>query len=295
MAESESAWIEVRSGELRARINPLGAQLSVLQDREGRDLLWNGDTAFWGGRAPFLFPIVGALANGHYRLGSKTYPLSRHGFARGKAFGVVESATDQALFRLESDDSTLALYPFLFQLDIRFRVQATTLSVSATIRNPNASGLPASFGFHPAFRWPLPYGQPRAAHFVEFAADEPGSVRRLDGAGLLLPDGQTTPIRDRRLLLDDALFINDALILDEVRSHSVSYGASVGPRVVVAFPDTPYLGLWMKPGANFICIEPWHGITDPAGFTGEFTQKPGVFEVPSGKSVELRTEITLTG
>ena len=295
MTEIESDWIELRSTELRARINPLGAQLSVLQDREGRDLLWNGDAAFWAGRAPFLFPIVGALAGGQYRLGTKTYALPRHGFARGKPFKVVKSEAARATFQLRADDSSLAVYPFRFELDIGFRVQAATLSVTAIIRNVGHDVMPASFGYHPAFRWPLPYGQSRASHFIEFECDEPAPVRRLDSAGLLLPAGMPTPIQSRRLMLDDALFRDDALILDQVRSRSVSYGGLSGPRIAVAFPDMPYLGVWMKPGANFICIEPWHGIADPQGYRGDFADKPGAFRVDAGRTVELRTDITLTG
>src|SRR5579862_5593306 len=111
-------WIPLSSGELHAEVNPLGAQLSVVRDASGRDLLWNGDPAFWTGRAPILFPIVGELAGGHYRLADKTYPLSRHGFARGKPFNLVAATAATATFRLRADESTLAVYPFEFELDV---------------------------------------------------------------------------------------------------------------------------------------------------------------------------------
>jgi galactose mutarotase-like enzyme len=63
----------------------------------------------------------------------------------------------------------------------------------------------------------------------------------------------------------------------------------------VKFPDSPYLAFWSKPGAPFICIEPWHGIADPVGFTGDFTEKPGVFMVPTGAERAFRMHITLVG
>jgi galactose mutarotase-like enzyme len=94
-------------------------------------------------------------------------------------------------------------------------------------------------------------------------------------------------------LLDDSLFTNDALIFDQVCSRSVIYGAADGPRIRVDFPDAPYLGIWTKPGAPFICIEPWHGIADPAGFNGDFTAKPGVFTVAPGGVQSIETRITL--
>ena len=61
--------ITIASEKLRAAIDPMGAQLFSFSDTNGNDLLWNGDPAVWKGRAPILFPIIGELANGQYRLG----------------------------------------------------------------------------------------------------------------------------------------------------------------------------------------------------------------------------------
>jgi galactose mutarotase-like enzyme len=255
--------------------------------------LWNGDPAVWNGRAPLLFPIVGALAGGRYRLGAKTYPLSRHGFARGKPFDIVHSANSSATFRLSADEASLRIYPFDFTLDIDFEMDGPTLSLTASIRNQGDEDMPASFGYHPAFRWPLPFGRSRSAHFIEFAADEPAAIRRLDSDGLLSPSRHPTPVSHRRLELQDSLFQDDALIFEALRSASVSYGADAGPRLRVSYPDTPYLGIWTKPGANFICIEPWHGIADPAGFAGDFKAKPGVFLVPPRAAMAMHMQVTL--
>jgi galactose mutarotase-like enzyme len=293
MATAQIPSIPLSSADLHAEINPLGAQLCVLRDAHGRDLLWNGDPAFWTGRAPILFPIVGELAGGRYRLGEKTYSLSRHGFARGKPFNVVAATATTATLRLQSDASTLPLYPFQFELDIRFAVNGATLAVTTAVRNLGATNMPASFGYHPGLRWPLPYGRERSAHFIEFTADEPAPIRRLDGTGLLSSAPLPTPVSNRRLLLEDGLFTNDAVIFDQVRSRSVTYGANDGPRIRVSFPDAPYLGIWTKPGAPFICIEPWHGMADPAGFTGDFTVKPGVFTVAPGGVQSIEMTLTL--
>jgi galactose mutarotase-like enzyme len=294
MSDDESTWVSLASKQLSARISPLGAQLSALRDRGGLDLLWNGDPAVWSGRAPFLFPIVGALAGGHYRLGARTYALPRHGFARGKAFEVVEAGPSNATFRLKSDESTLAVYPFRFELDIRFEIRESTLGITAQVRNKGDAQMPASFGYHPAFRWPLPYGRPRASHYLEFEIEEAAPIRRLNAQGLLTATRQPTPIHHRRLLLEDALFVDDVIIMDAVKSRAVTYGAEDGPRIRMSYPDTPYLGVWTKPQANFICIEPWHGVADPDGFTGDFTTKPGVFNVGAGGAFEVKTEITLS-
>jgi galactose mutarotase-like enzyme len=287
-----SRWISIGSGDLSAEIDPQGAQLSALKDRAARDLLWSGDPAVWAGRAPLLFPIVGVLAGGAYRLGAKTYPLSRHGFARGKLFEVASTGPTHAVFELSADDETLKLYPFPFAMTVRFEISGPTLSVDALVRNRGDTDMPASFGYHPALRWPLPFGQPRSSHFLQFEADEPAPYRRINGAGLLMPERFDTPIVRRRLALNDGMFQEDVLIFDQIKSRSLIYGSDQGPRIRVNFPDSPYLGIWTKPGAQFVCIEPWHGITDPVGFAGEFTEKPGMFILRAGEA--LHSQLTLT-
>jgi len=293
VSNQSTSCIAIRSAELIAEVDPLGAQLSSLGDRSGHALLWGGDPAVWAGRAPLLFPIVGTLAGGAYRLDAKSFPLPRHGFARVRPFRVIEASAAVAIFRLESDDALFQQYPFRFQLDVRYAIEGPSLSIIASIRNRGDEPMPASFGFHPGFRWPLPFGQPRSAHFIEFDDDEPAGVRRLDKNGLLAPERHATPIVDRRLALDDALFSSDVIIFDEVRSRSVSYGAEAGPRIRIGFRDAPFLGVWTKPGAGFVCIEPWHGIADPQGFAGDFREKPGVFMVAAGAGIAIAMTITV--
>jgi galactose mutarotase-like enzyme len=199
------------------------------------------------------------------------------------------------VFRLVADESTRAVYPFEFELDVEFTARGATLEVSATVRNTDTKPLYASLGFHPGLRWPLPYGESRDAHFIEFERDERAPVRRIDHAGLLTAESQPTPVIRRRLTLTDELFRDDVLIFDRLASRSVRYGADLGPQIEVSFPDATYLGVWTRPGAKLICIEPWQGVTDPAGFTGDLSAKPGIFSVEPGATHVIRMGITLLG
>ncbi|HTY94558.1 MAG TPA: aldose 1-epimerase family protein [Steroidobacteraceae bacterium] len=293
MAQDQSDWITIRSTGLSATIDPQGAQLSLLRDAAERDLLWRGDPAVWAGRAPILFPIVGMLVDGQYRSGGRRFALARHGFARLRRFEVAETGPASATFRLSADAQTRALYPFEFELDVNFAVEEATLALTAWIRNRGDGEMPASLGFHPAFAWPLPFGEDRAAHFIEFERDEPAPIRRLDGHGLLTAEPSSTPVENRRLQLRDELFGSDALIFDRIVSRSVTYGSEVGPRIAVGFPGVPYLGLWTRPGADFICIEPWQGVADAVGFSGELKDKPGMLIVPPGKAACVGMTISL--
>lgn len=286
-------WVSIASDALTAQIDPLGAQLSSLKNRAALDLLWDGDPKVWAGRAPLLFPIIGVLAGGIYRLGSKSFQLPRHGFARDRMFSIENQDPRAARFRLNADAASLQVYPFHFQLDVSYAISGATLSVTTDISNQGDEEMPASFGYHPGFRWPLPFGQPRSTHFIEFEKDEPAPARRIDAAGLLTAERHPTSIVGRRLNLSDSLFQGDVIIFEEIRSRSVSYGGARGPRIKIGFPDAPCLGVWTKPGAPFICIEPWHGITDPEGFCGDFKDKPGIFMLTPGASLCARMDITL--
>ncbi|MEY2853581.1 MAG: hypothetical protein RL030_713 [Pseudomonadota bacterium] len=284
-------WIELRSDGLSVAIDPQGAQLSHLRDAQGRELLWNGDPAHWTGRAPILFPIVGSLQDGQYRWRQNTYALPRHGFARGRRFEVVSRDRHAVLMRLRDDEASRAVYPFAFELDVVFRVEGWQLSMEARVHNRGEEPMPASLGFHPAFRWPLPYGSARSAHFIDFEHDEPTHVRRLDKAGLLTAVRHSTPVRGSRLSLEDSLFVDDALIFEDLESRSLVYGAEEGPHLRVEFDEANFLGLWTKPGAGFVCIEPWHGVSDPVDFRGELDAKPGISLLSPGGRQQLSMRV----
>src|SRR3954470_8044082 len=150
--------VTITDAALTARVNPLGAELWSLTDADGREYMTDADPAFWTGHAPLLFPIVGALNRGRYRIDGIEHALPKHGFARTSRFELAEHADGGARFRLVESEATLAAYPFRFELEMAFALSGATLSMVATVGNPGGVPLPFSFGFHPAFAWPLPGG-----------------------------------------------------------------------------------------------------------------------------------------
>ena len=286
--------VTLRSDALTASIDPLGAELWSLRDAEGRELMTDADPAFWSGHAPLLFPIVGALAGDQYRLGERHFAMPRHGFARRSQFALVEAEAGRALFRLEASEATRAVYPFDFRLDMAFALTGTTLAMTAAVSNRGDAPMPFSFGYHPAFAWPLPYGGAAEDHRIVFERAESAPIRRLDRAtGLVAPEPQPSPVEGNIYAPTYADFEADALIWDRLESRSLTYGVPGQPRLRIDFPDMPMLGIWQKPGARFLCIEPWAGIADPLGFTGDFADKPGIMTLAPGAQQRLRMDVTL--
>ncbi|MFT3966632.1 MAG: aldose 1-epimerase family protein [Sphingobium sp.] len=286
--------IEIASTALSATLNPLGAELWSLRDAEGRELMTDADPAYWTGHAPLLFPIVGGLRGDRYRLrDGREFSLPRHGFARRSTFDLIEQEAGHALLRLTESAETLAVWPFPFRFDMAYRIEGPALSTVATVTNRGEAEMPFSLGHHPAFAWPLPYGAPRADHRILFEAPEPAPIRRLDAAGQVLAEREDTAVRGRELIPTSGLFEGDAMIWDRLESRSLLWGAAGRPNLRIDYPDFPLLGLWQKPGAAYLCIEPWAGIADPVGFDGPLEEKPGIILLPPGESRAFRMDVTL--
>lgn len=285
--------VSIRSEGLSAEINLAGAELWRLTDADGNELLWDGDPAFWTGRAPILFPVVGGSAGGKVTVEGRDLPMERHGFARRQTFAVVEQTASMVRLRLEANDATRALWPFEFRLDMVFSVAGSRLEMVAEASNLDSRPMPASFGYHPALRWPLPYGQPRAAHRLRFDVAETGPIHRIDAAGLVKPDGVASPVEGQTLMLDDSLFVDDVLIWYDLKSGGLTYGAPGAPALTVTFPGMPMLGVWTKPKAGYVCIEPWQGTADMTGHTGDISGRPGILTLAPGETRRFPVGIAL--
>jgi galactose mutarotase-like enzyme len=273
----------LRSGGLEATIKAHGAELCSLKDAQGVELVWQAGAA-WPRHAPLLFPIVGRLKNDELRYKGKTYPMTQHGFARDQVFEWTERGAASCSLALRDSAETRARYPFAFRLAVHYRLQANELEVTLQITNTCEEMLPASIGAHPAFNWPLVEGVPKEEYRLTFSDSEPAPVRRLKD-GLMRDKPEPTPIEGRTLALMERLFDDDAVILDRIASHSVRYASDHGPSLEVSWQGFRELGIWSKPGgAGFLCIEPWRGFASPAGFDGEFADKPGLMHIEPGRA-----------
>jgi len=278
--------VTIGRGRVRASFHAKGAQLTSLT-HDGAERLWQADPAVWGWHAPNLFPIVGGLAGDRLLHRGKSYTLPSHGFLRHTVCDLAASSATSCTWRLRDSAATLAVYPLRFALEIGYAIEDDALTGQFTLSNPGDEPLIASLGIHPAFNWPLEPGRAREDYRLVFEQDEPAPIRRVAGK-LIAPEPEPTPIRDRVLDLHDGLFENDAVIMDRPASRAATFGAPGGPAIAMEWHDFPHLGVWTKPGAPFLCIEPWEGHASPQGFDGEFKDKPGVVSLDPGARRQWR-------
>jgi galactose mutarotase-like enzyme len=222
------------------------------------------------------------------------YHLPKHGFARHSLFEVVEPSADRARFRLTDSEATRAEYPCKFILEAEYALTGAKLTTSVTVTNTDKKPIPVAFGFHPAFRWPLPGAGAKLDQVVDFALDEPGPLTRIDPDGLIERQLES-PVMGRRLTLADELFEDDALIFLSLNSRSLRFGPANGgsPALKIDFEGMPHLGIWTKPGAPYLCIEPWSGYASPADFSGSLAQKPGSMNLTPGEAKNFAMSVEL--
>ena len=90
------------------------------------------------------------------------------------------------------------------------------------------------------------------------------------------------------------MFAKDALIFKGLKSSSVSLKNKAGNYCVTLKADgAPYWGFWQKYQSNFLCIEPWWGITDAYNTNGHFEQKEGIILLPEGKEFKASYSIII--
>ena len=282
---------DIGNGRISAAVKADGAELCSLRGPDGAEVLWQAGPV-WPRHAPVLFPIVGRLKDDTLRHAGRAYRMTQHGFARDRTFAWVERTPTLARLMLSDDAATREHYPFAFRLELAYELRGDSLTQTFTVANPGSEPLPASFGAHPAFAWPLRPGLAKDAHAITFERDETAPIRQVAG-GLLQPEPVANPVDGRTLRLREALFAADALIFDPPASRWVRYAAPGGPAITVAWDGMRELGIWSKP-ADFVCIEPWRGIASPADFDGEFADKPGLVIIPPGGSCTGALTLTIS-
>lgn len=281
----------IASSELTVEVAPLGAELRAITDRAGRNWLWHGDPAFWAGRSPLLFPVIGKHRDGQVLIEGRRYPIKPHGVARTSSFAVIAEGQGHCTLRLGDSAETRASYPFAFALEMSYRLDGATLALEARIRNRDERPMPFCFGYHPAFPWPLP-GAEGLPHAIRLDGSRAPGHLRIDRDGLLLPETHPSVFVDGALTLDHAFFADDALIYAEGAGTSLWYGAEGRPGIRVEYPAMPHLGIWTKPGAPYICIEPWHGLPSAAAAEEPLERRPGAITLAPGEERALGMRLT---
>ena len=263
--------IRIGNEQVSVEVSALGSEMQSIVSSDGQSWLWNGDAAFWGGRSPVLFPIVGKAPGDHVNIEGTRYPMGQHGFARRSEFTLVAQGEDFCRFELKSSPTTQSIYPFGFVLALEHRVVGRAVVVTAEVSNSGDRVMPFGIGFHPAFVWPLP-GCEGLEHLVVLDNGGEPELARLSG-GLVAADVLPSPFHDGVLVLEHGLFDADAMIFPDGAGAGVRYSA--GEKAIrFSWENLPNFAIWSKAGAPFVCLEPWRGMAAEVGAGDELSERP---------------------
>lgn len=283
--------MQIGNDRLTVEISERGAELRSVRTRDGAEWLWQGDPAYWTGRSPLLFPVVGRSPDNTVTIGGVPHPMPAHGVARISDFAEEAHGADWARLVLEDGAATRESYPFAFRLTLTYRLVESTLSVIAGVTNRDSIPMPFQFGFHPGFAWPLPGGEGRR-HLVTLANGAEPPLYRLDADKLLVDAPLPSPFRAGVLAPEPALFEDDAMLFPSGAGHEASFGPEHGPQVRMTTANLPHFAIWQKPGAPFLCLEPWHGTAPFAGSGNALEQRHGIMLLAPNDTADFRMDLT---
>ena len=242
------------------KTDSLGAQMMELNSRQGSRYLWDGNPAYWTGRAPVLFPFVARMTEGKCRLEGQVWEMGIHGFAKQSVFAVEEQTESSITFLLEDNEQIRKQYPYHFQFRVRYALEGWRLSIRYQVNNLDEGQMHFGLGGHPGFRVPLTEGTEFEDYYLRFS--RPCEPDRVGFTDELYLSGQDRPFpleNGRTLRLRHDLFDHDAIVLKHM-DRCVTLGCDKSRRAVtVAFPQMPYVGFWHMPkkDAPYVCVEPW--------------------------------------
>lgn len=277
-------------------IKKVGAELCSFKSKpSGIEYIWQGDAKIWGSHAPVLFPIVGGLKNDTYHFQGKEYSLPRHGFIRkNDQLEVVNHTDTELLLQLFSNAATRKAYPFEFVFQIKFQIIHNKLLITHLIKNSDHQDLYFSLGAHPAFNCPLLPGEKYEDYQLLFEEKEHVNTWNLDAAGQILEEGAIIMNHTDTIHLHKDLFKQDALIFKRLKSRRVVLAhQEKGDKIAVEFSNFNSLGLWAKPGAPFVCIEPWLGYADASNSNQQLKEKEGILCLAPQKAFKAAYSIEI--
>ncbi len=279
---------------LTVDISTKGAELQhILSTADHVNYMWNGDANFWAKFSPVLFPIVGALKNNTYSYKGIEYTLPRHGFARDLDFECLIINSTAVDFKLKYSADTLKIYPFKFELTIKYRLEGASLACTYQVFNAGESEMLFSIGAHPAFAAPLNNEGAYQDYYLQFSDDDELTYHHIVD-NLVSNETSTLQLKDRKLPLKHALFYDDALVFKTLKSNHISLlNTRNANGLDFHFEGFPYFGIWAAKDADFVCLEPWCGIADGVGHNGQFGQKEGVVRIDGGEVWERRWTISI--
>lgn len=279
--------ITLQKGRTKVTINELGAEMKSFTV-DGVDYIWTGDPQVWARSAPNIFPMTGGFRDDKYILEGKEYVMPKHGFALNSTFEVESQSETEAVFVLRESDDTLKVWPYSFEFRVCYKLDDEKITIDYKVTNKNGNTMYFSVGSHDGF------AIPEGIEDYDIIFPEKETLDSYTLFGNLIGEDKTRIITDSDTLsLKYDYFAVDALVFKDVKSQSLKLvNRNTGRGIELQFPNFPVLMVWTKPGAGYVCIEPWFGAPDDVNSNYDITNKFAIQKVLAGDTFTCTRVIT---
>lgn len=280
----------IENEKLKVSVNSNGAELYSLYSKASQtEYLWQGDPAYWRGRAYNLFPFIGRMYEEKFRYDGKEYHSRIHGLARYFEFALESQTKNSLLFLLKDNEETHKEYPFAFEFRVEFILNGTELVTRYEVTNTDNKTLICAFGGHPGIN--IPFGKGIFEdYYLEFSEKtdvkrqlltETNSFMADKAVPYALVDGTKLPLRHD-------LFCCDAVILQDTCSCVSIKSTKESRYVTMKYDGFPFIGFWQvfNPTAPYVCLEPWGCLPGIDKLTVDLETKPHMTHVAVGEKAE---------
>lgn len=252
-----------------------GGEIQSFKDKEtGIEYMYQGNTPFWSGKNPGLFPLVGNTYDGTYEINGTTYAMKNHGLVRYNELTCVKNDGEEVVFELKANEETLQQYPFHFTYQVAYTLKENKLSIVYTITNNGDEVMPFTFGLHPGFNCPLLENETFEDYKIVFDQEE--QMKQLVFDLKKQEPVQYKEVTLKEIPCDYNLFKQYATLV--YRDFKSDYVTLKGPKhsVRISQKGFPFVAFWTpKEGAPFICLEPWYGHADFEKVDVDFYHREG--------------------
>ena len=289
--------LTIQNTSLKISVTKIGAELcSLFSKSTNTEFMWQANPSIWGSHAPVLFPIIGCLKDGKFFFEGNAYSVPKHGFIRNNTTLESNIIGENCIeFRSKYTEESFMSYPFNYEFIIRYILQEDGVKVEHTIINHDTKNpMYFSLGGHPGFNCPFFEHEKYEDYYIEFEVPETNDTWLVSKDGLIENESISYLKEAKTLPLHSEIFAKDALIFKNLKSKVValkSKNHSVALKMDIS--EFEYLGLWAKPNATFVCIEPWLGISDAVNTKQDFIQKEGIQRLEAGDTKVISFEIAL--
>ncbi|MGN0674906.1 MAG: aldose 1-epimerase family protein [Oscillospiraceae bacterium] len=276
----------ISSESVKAVVDSFGAELHSIRDYNDTEYLWQADPNVWKRHAPVLFPFICNTSSKKYTYEGREYKLSNHGFARDSEFEVLYSKASETELVLRSSEATKEIYPFDFELYIKYSVSGNKLTVTYTVKNSDSRDIYFFIGGHPAFRVPLDSRDSFDDYYVEYETNE-NIVQEFNGKSTVILDGA------KKVPLSHELFANDVFMKDSPNSSwAALVSKKTGKKIRLNYNNKGCIAVWssyfedkaLTEQAQFVCLEPWSSVPVYCDNEEDITKMPHAIKLAPEKS-----------